>query len=139
MRALGAGAWGGRLGRARSAPARYVLARGEQPDPLALNARHGAVSAMRSRCYSTHGATVTGIALRMALPETGSSPWSDTRRFMFTPECSAATRICDPDCPCPQPCGRLTTPGIIASVTRTGAVSDATEEVIAAGAPSTSP
>ena len=67
------------------------------------------------------GCSSTGIPLSTDVPDSGSIARSSANTFEFTPACSAATRIWAPGRSWPQPCGRLTTPGRIASVTSTGA------------------
>src|SRR5438874_1554222 len=62
------------------------------------------------------GSIVTGIAFRTALPDSGSRSCSSVRSFKLTPAFARAMDIRAPGALCPQPCGKLATPGIISSL-----------------------
>ena len=66
------------------------------------------------------GASSTGMPFSTALPEGTSTAISSASRLLLAPGCAAATSSCASGSSWPQPCGMLTTPGMIASVTSTG-------------------
>ena len=68
----------------------------------------------------TAGLSCTGMPLRIDCPTTASTSPSSVQSFMDTPACAAATFCQRRTSLCPQPCGKLTTPCIISSVTWTG-------------------
>ena len=59
---------------------------------------------------------ITGIAVRTDVPDCGSNDLWSLRTLELTPLTPAVTRNCVPVTPCPQPCGKLTTPRRIPSV-----------------------
>src|SRR5690606_14319709 len=61
------------------------------------------------------GATSTSIPFTTALFDSGSTSRPGARRLLFTPGWRRATPRRVSSLSCPQPCGRLTTPGIISS------------------------
>ena len=64
---------------------------------------------------------MTGIPLRTALPDSGSSTSASVSRLEFTPGGPRPPRAARPSRSWPQPWGRLTTPGVIPSVTSNSA------------------
>src|SRR5688572_3743721 len=72
--------------------------------------------------------TLTGTPLKAALPVNSSSNCSSVRSLMLAPAycCAVTKRI--PGLLCPQPCGMLTTPGIISSLISSGSSISPTRE-----------
>jgi hypothetical protein len=66
-----------------------------------------------------HACRRTGTPLSTDCPTTDSTNWSSVQSFADTPGRLAATRCHGAASVCPQPCGRLTTPGRISSLTCT--------------------
>src|SRR5205814_4977552 len=85
------------------------------------------------------GTTSTGMPLSTAFPEMTSNNSSSASRLELTPAWLEAIDICTPGTSCPHPCGRLTTPGIIASVTSTSATTAPTRDDTFAERPSARP
>ena len=73
---------------------------------------------------SAAGATSTGIPFSTAFPDSGSTSDSSASTLLLTPAWAEATLIRTPAASWPQPCGIETTPGMIPSVTSTGASSE---------------
>ena len=65
---------------------------------------------------------VTGMPFSAPLPDGSSTNVGGESALVFTPGELLATDMRVPGLPCPHPCGIDTTPGLIASVTSTGAL-----------------
>src|SRR5581483_4787030 len=65
------------------------------------------------------GESCTGIPFSTALPDSTSNSCSSASTLLLVPPCSEATDRPVPSTAWPQPWGRLTTPGMISSVTST--------------------
>src|SRR6266568_7486064 len=83
--------------------------------------------------HAWYGLIVTGTPLNTAFPDGTSTMDSLVNVFALTPGCWAATCWVLPACP--QPCGRLTTPGMIASVGSTSTISSPVVERTSACSP----
>src|SRR6185436_1939489 len=113
-----------------------VRERGTRFEHVAVGVDHAHACTSSPPSYA--GATCTGIPLRTALPESGSTALRDDNTLLLTPACAAATARSTPSTSCPHPCGRLTTPRITASVTSTGTTTVPTADSTRAGSPCTS-
>ena len=62
------------------------------------------------------GTMSTGVPFNAALPDTASTRRSSATSLKLAPGLMCASPNCVPGRSCPQPCGRLATPGIIESL-----------------------
>src|SRR6202023_3590216 len=72
---------------------------------------------------------LTGTPFTTALPEASSTSRPGLIRLLFTPGRRLATRVRDPGRSCPQPWGRLTTPGRMPSVSSAATCAEPSVEV----------
>ncbi|MBC7931342.1 MAG: insulinase family protein, partial [Rubrivivax sp.] len=90
----------------------------------------GAAGAAASSSLVCSALTLTGTPLSTALPDSGSRRFSSSKSLRLAPGRSAARFIRVPPRWWPQPCGRLTTPGIISSEISSGASISPTDDAI---------
>mmetsp|Transcript_45703 Transcript_45703/g.80571 ORF Transcript_45703/g.80571 Transcript_45703/m.80571 type:complete len:228 (-) Transcript_45703:11-694(-) len=102
------------------------LGSGRQRRQCGRSDRRDFLPGITGRRRAQAGAISTATPPSTALPESGSRAASSSSAFMFTPGRSRATPSRTPSRSCPQPCGRLTTPGLMSALRSTRATSSPT-------------
>ena len=93
----------------------------------------------RDRLLARHRRELDRDAVQDRVAREGVDGDSSASMLLFAPACAAATLILASGSSWPQPCGMLTTPGMIPSVTSTGTSIEPRSDVTCARPPSSSP